>query len=281
MGLMARPSPRMLLLLLFSLALPAAAAYGKGGKKSQFLAAYPMIFKFCLFWWCVFVFAVMGIYILDHLLFRFYGPAKVVWKVDHVFKGSADREAFWRQFVDPSQWSPKHPVLQSADIRMVECSAAEEQKEAQDDAKDDADADKVDPDEGLTRKLRPVGFGPMKPGLGMILRHKADAGARAGSFFCSRECILLEAPDDGPWRMVMRTLEAGPGYPFLANTEQTEVQMLPADKDGSVHCSMRGTAHLTSRFFRWWTKLQSQSVQGALAMLQAVEAEVSAPKKSD
>lgn len=296
----ARMVPRLLLrVLCFLVLILPVLAYGEGKKKSKFLAAYPSVFKFLLFWWCIFVFAVMGVYILDHLLFRYYGPAKVIWDVEHIFKGSGSREDYWRQFADPSTWSPQHPVLQSADVRMVKCCAAdsEEGLQAAADAAaaaaaaagdevaevdEIAEALKADAGEAAeARHLQPVAHGPLGPGLGLILRHKAGTGPREGSFFCSRECTKLEAPEGEPWRMVMRTLEGGAGYPFLPNTEETEIVMMPPAEDGSVHCRMTGMACVTSRGFRWWTNLQPLSRQGAEAMLKAIGEEVENPKKKD
>lgn len=255
--------PRLLIMLILVFVMPVIAAEGK---KSKFLAAYPSVFKFVLFWWCVFVFAVMGVYILDHVLFRLYGPAKVFWDVEHVFTGSASREQYWKQLSDPSSWSTKHPVLQSADVRMMQCAAAEEME-----------ADSAEP----LRHLRPVPLGPLKPGFGLILRYKAGSGPREGSFFCTRECVKLEVAEGEPWRLTMRTMEAGAGYPFLPNTEVSEVEMLPPSEDGSVRCKMTGLAFVTSRAFRWWTKLQPLAQLGAEDMLRSIGEEVTAPKKRD
>eukprot|EP00913_Durusdinium_trenchii_P011265 g10578.t1 len=158
----------VLIVLLSLLQVLGAAAYG-GKKKSKFLEAYPMVFKFLLFWWCVFVFAVMTVYIIDHLMYKRFGPAKVVWKAEHIFKG-ASREELWTYLANPSKWSESdHPVLQTADVSM------------------------------------------------------------AGRVFCVRECSQIEDPSDGPFVLIMRTVEGGLGYPFLENTEISEVEMFPSE----------------------------------------------------
>lgn len=272
----------LVVLLQLVLAVPTAAY--RSGKKSKFLAAYPIVFKFLLFWWCVFVFIVMGVYIIDHLMFRKFGPAKVVWCVEHRFKGgpSGGREAYWAQLADPTTWTMSHPVLQSADIRMVQCSSADKaqpdaQPEAQPEAQPQPGADGAPPE----TQLRPVPLAPLGAGLGLILRHKEGSGPRSGSFFCTRACEQLEAPAEGPWSMVMRTVEVGAGYPFQAGTEATEVTMHPPAEDGSVRCTMSGSAEVNSRIFRWWNSLEPASRLGAVAMFEAIEAEMLAAKKKD
>jgi len=279
-------------LLLVALVAQASAAYGYGSgkKKSKFLEAYPMIFKFFLFWWCVTVFAVMGVYIADHLLFRKFGSAKVVFSVERTFKGGAagGRKGFWEQFADPTKWSPQHPVLQSADIRMVRCAPPE------DVAKDGAtEGDKAEeeekPPEPLiiadeptpSARLQPIDLQPLKAGLGFILRHKDDAGPRAGRFYCTRECTEMEMPKEGPWRFVMRTVEVGVGYPYDPDSEVSEVEMHPAAEDGSVRCVVTGTASARSRLFRWWNSLEPNAVYGATSMLQTIEEELLSSKKKD
>ncbi|CAE7523446.1 unnamed protein product [Symbiodinium natans] len=238
-----------------------------------------MVFKFCLFWWCVFVFAVMAVYIADHLLYRKFGPAKVVWKADHSFKG-ASREEFWAQFTDPSRWSPEHPVLQTADVSMVLCeqSGSQEKSSPEAEAEDVAEdvAEEV-PFANPKRKLEAVQLGPLKPGLGMVLRHKAESES-SGSFFCTRECKQLEEPVEGPFRLVMQTLEAGLGYPFLDDSEISEVEIFPPSEDGTIRCKMTGVAEVTSRIFRWWSGLQKDSQEAAAAFMQSIQNEVAAPK---
>ncbi|CAE8618657.1 unnamed protein product [Polarella glacialis] len=276
-------TPLLLIVLLLSF-VTSADAYG-GKKKSKFMAAYPFLFKFFLFWWCVFVFGVMFVYISDHLMFRKFGPAKVRWSAEHVFKGSASRETYWSQVADPSKWSMQHPILQTADIRMVKCTAPEkkpEKPEKKEETTEEEEEAKVETVEGEPlAKLEPIPMGPLKAGLGMIFRHKADSEVRAGSFFCTRECSELEAPSSGPWRLVMRTVETGAGYPFLANTEVSQVEMWPAAEDGSIRCKLTGSADLTSRVFRWWAGLQSGSMKSAEMYLQSVEELVGASKKKD
>lgn len=48
----------------------------------------------------------------------------------------------------------------------------------------------------------------------------------------------------------MRTVEGGLGYPFLENTEISEVEMFPSE-DGAIRCKMTGAGDVTSRIFRW------------------------------
>mmetsp|Transcript_22212 Transcript_22212/g.62235 ORF Transcript_22212/g.62235 Transcript_22212/m.62235 type:complete len:321 (-) Transcript_22212:77-1039(-) len=299
---------RLLLLacLLASLVSPALAAYGKG-KKSKFMSAYPILFKFVLFWWCVFVFVVMGFYVADNLMWRKFGPAKVAWSVERTFKAAPDggRAAFWAQLVDPTKWSMSHPVLQSADIRMVECTKPEAEKNdtgskdetSKESAGDKAAAEAAEPaepakspnateaDEGLvapSAALRPVELRPLEAGLGFILRHKQSLGGpRAGSFFCARECTKLETPADGTWRMFMRTVEVGNGYPFEPDSEESEVELAPPAEDGSVRCTINGFAAVNSRLFRWWNGLEPNSRAGSEAMLEAIENEVLSAKKNE
>mmetsp|Transcript_43699 Transcript_43699/g.95340 ORF Transcript_43699/g.95340 Transcript_43699/m.95340 type:complete len:324 (-) Transcript_43699:54-1025(-) len=301
------------LALFLALALP-ALAYGEKGKKSKFLAAYPMIFKFCLFWWCVFVFGVMGVYITDHLLFRKFGPAKVKWAIEHTFTGSAARAAYWAQVVDPRQWAESHPVLASASIRMVKIvhppaegsKEAEEVKEAKVKEAKEAKEAKIkaaktekekkeieeEDDEEIEKprmSVTPIPHGLLESGLGLMLRHK-DEGVRKGTLFCTRECKEIATPDEGPWTLVMRTVDVGAGYPFLPDTEESTMEMWPAAKDGSVRCCISGEAAVNSRVFRWWTGLQPASRTGATALLEAIDTEVNgvaagpkedAPKKND
>lgn len=260
--------------LLLQAALPTLAYEGQ--KRAKFLGAYPTIFKFCLFWWCVFVFFIMAIYIADHLMFRKFGPARVNWKAERQLRGTASREEYWAQLADPSKWSSQHVILQSADVSMVNCKSSDASASAPTKSAEDEDEDvdeasvsaEVDPEE----RLQAVELGPLKPGLGMILRHKADSGARAGSFFCTREVTNLEQDaSDGPWLLVMKTVDAGAGYPFLSNTEISEVEMFPAAEDGTIRCKMVGTADVTSRVFRWWTSLQKTSQEAAFAFLESID----------
>ncbi|CAE7603028.1 fbxl-1 [Symbiodinium sp. KB8] len=224
-----------------------------------------MVFKFCLFWWCVFVFAVMAVYIADHLLYRKFGAAKVVWKAEHFFKG-ASREEFWAQFADPSRWSPEHPVFQTADVSMIRCESKELQEEDAAPSQDEA------PFANPRKKCEAVKLGALKVGLGMVLRHKADS-ANAGSFFCTRECTELEEPLEGSFRLVMQTVEAGLGYPFMEDSEISEVEIFPPSADGTIRCKMIGVAEVTSRIFRWWSGLQRDSQEAAIAFLQSIENE--------
>lgn len=277
---------RLRLLLLLASAAPAMAKKSKG---IEILKHYPAMFKFCMFWWCIFVFIVMGGYIIDTLLFRWFGPARVNWKLEHVFRGAADREAYWAQLVDPSQWSKTHPVLQSADLRMVNCAKLLKEVASSAAAEERTDTDKADDDDPYVDKppkvmeasssLESVALGPMRPGLGLVLRHKSGGGDLGGAFYCTRACSRLEKPPDGVWRFGMDTVEAGAGYPFSAGSQRDELEMWPPGEDGSVRCSMSGSAEVGSRFFRWWSGLEGSSRSGALAMLEAIGAEIQAAKK--
>ncbi|CAK9075989.1 unnamed protein product [Durusdinium trenchii] len=217
---------KVLIVLLSLLQVLGAAAYG-GKKKSKFLEAYPMVFKFLLFWWCVFVFAVMTVYIIDHLMYKRFGPAKVVWKAEHIFKG-ASREELWTYLANPSKWSESdHPVLQTADVSMV-CDIKDPPSEKENEEEDLA-AKEEKPFEHPKKVCQSIELGPLKKGHGMILRHKADSGPQAGRVFCVRECSQIEEPSDGPFVLIMRTVEGGLGYPFLENTEISEVEMFPSE----------------------------------------------------
>jgi len=274
-----RLSTCLALSIILVLADSADAAYGSGGKK-KFMAAYPVLFKFFLFWWCVFVFAVMGVYIIDQLMYRKWGGAKVQWSVEHVFQGGVKggRETFWKQFADPSTWSANHPLLRSADIKMATCG---EEGAAAIAAAKEAIAKDPELDDGvLDTKLKYLdSLKPLAEGLGVIMRHKENVGPNPGGFFCTRECIRLDKPKEGPWEMAFQTLEAGPGYPYTAGDETTVIEMHPAAEDGSVRCVMTGSSTVTSRIFRWWSALAPTAKAGAIGMLQAVEEEVLASKK--
>merc|ERR1719188_773127 len=173
-----------------------------------------------------------------------------------------------------------HPVLQSADVRMVKCAellkgangaaAAPAGSADTSEAKEEKEEEEEEPKLlEASPSLEKVSLGPIESGLGLVLRHKDGAGPLSGAFFCTRACSLLEKPEEGAWRFVMDTVEVGAGYPFAAGSEQTELEMWPASEDGSVRCSMSGRASVNSRFFRWWSNLQGSSASGALAMLEA------------
>jgi len=261
------------------------AAYGSG-KKSKFMAAYPTVFKFFLFWWCVFVFMGMGVYIVDHVLLRWKGPAKVAWTAEYKLKGgpSASREVYWAQVADPTKWSPTHPIMSSADIRMVECppdlvpadeALAKKAAESADRPMDE----KGMIDTALTPMDKLV---PLKERFGFIMRHKQDGGGvEAGGLFCTRECSRLAKPKEGPWELAMRTVEVGSGYPYNAGSEQTLVEMYPEAEDGSVRCVMSGQSQVNSRLFRWWSALERNSETGAVALFQAIEEQALSAKKKD
>lgn len=271
-----------MVLLLLSFVLQAAAAEKK---KSKFLAGYPGLMKFLMFWWTILVFIVMGIFIVDHVITQRWGPARADWSVEHVFRSSSERQAYWAQLVDPTAWSPNHPVLQSADVRLVKIEAAPpaDDDQPQEEAKATGSAAAEPQAEAAAPKTRvsPLPLGPLKPGLGLILRHKANSGPREGTFFCTRLCAELETPEDGAWRCVTRTVEAGEGYPLLPGTEETELELWPAAEDGSIRCRMTSRAAVSSRWFRWWTKLLESSQASAKLMLEAIEQEVESGKKKD
>lgn len=274
-----------------------------------------MIFKFCLFWWCVIVFAIMGLYLLDQGMRKKFGPAKVLVSAERLFKegSKGGRRAIWAQLVDPKSWSPDHPVLQSADIRMVRCdtksndklndenekenrandvnkpaAVAEKTDEASksEDATAAKDADETEENESIaspSASLVPVELQPLKPALGFIMRHKVSlCGMKAGPFLCTRECTNLEDKADGDvWRMAMRTVEVGPGYAFLPGTEWSEVELHPPADDGSVRCVLTTSAEVNSRLYRWWNGLQPNSQAGAEGMLEAIETYLLSSKKKD
>lgn len=274
------------MLALVVLVLPAAA---KKEKKSmiQVLPGYPVVMKFFMFWWCVFVFVVMIIFILDHLCTKWRGPARISWSKKFVFDGRASREAYWAQFADPTAWSSTHPILASADVRMMEVTSsdsdapsngASEALAAKDankpvDNAHDRDVEKKEP----TARLRPISFKPFAKGLGLILRHKAGSGPREGLFFCARECTSLETPEGVPWVVHMKTIEEGAGHAFLPGTEEVEVLLHPAADDGTVTCEMTGKAAVNSRISRWWGQLEQLSAEGAELMMQAINDELGQP----
>merc|ERR1712039_15079 len=219
-----------------------------------------------------FVFAVMSVYIIDHLITKKFGNARVDWNVDYTFRGGASRKDYWAQFVDIREWSvERHPVLQSADVRMVKCT------DKIGVAKTSDNADGEEPD----TELKPVDPQVMKPGLGFILRFKAGSGPRAGQFYCTRKCIEMEQPRDGAWRYTTQTVEVGAGYSFDIGSEHVELQMWPPEQDGSIRCEMSGKATTSSRVHRWWSALIPASKAGALAFLETIDAETSRAKKSD
>eukprot|EP00438_Fugacium_kawagutii_P026522 Skav209481 [mRNA] locus=scaffold1892:103551:109875:+ [translate_table: standard] len=122
-------------------------------------------------------------------------------------------------------------------------------------------------------------------GHGMLLRHKADSGPQAGAgmmsnqqhdfccqagrIFCLRECSQIE---DCFVCFICSTAlsQGGLGYPFLENTEISEVEMFPSE-DGTVRCKMTGMGDVTSRIFRWWTGLQKDSQASAVAFLESID----------
>eukprot|EP00927_Polykrikos_kofoidii_P055503 TRINITY_DN49749_c0_g1_i1.p1 TRINITY_DN49749_c0_g1~~TRINITY_DN49749_c0_g1_i1.p1 ORF type:complete len:315 (-),score=45.64 TRINITY_DN49749_c0_g1_i1:131-1075(-) len=275
-------------------------AYGKG--KSKFLAVYPMIFKFCMFWWCAVVFVIMAVFIIDHLFTKFKGPQRVDFVYEHTFRSVAEREAYWAQLADPSTWSPAHPVLQSADVRMVEFGTRDVNPGAagarSSDTNDAAVATTAEVSTDLSMEtdnvsdgssfptntsmtLKPVPLGPLKEGFGMVLRHKKGT-RREGGHFATRKCTKLETPQGNePWRIVMRTVEVGGGYPFVPDTEECTVDMWPLANDGTMKSVVIGRAACSSRLFCWWHSLQQNSELAAQAMLDGIGEEIGHSKKKD
>jgi len=230
---------------------PAANAYGadpKTGKKKKFMEHVPMLFKFGMFWWCAFVFIVMLIYILDALLLKYRGPRALAWSVEHELSAGVDREAFWSQLADPSTWTPSHPVASSADISMVQDV----------------------PEEESYTGLKPVELCPLKEGFGIVLRHKSNAGPRSKELFCQRQCIGLEKPKDGTWKLIMKTTQAGVGYPYVEGSEETVLAL--RQKDGKLCCSMETRCLVESRLRSWWRNLPKQGRCAAVEMFQLLEA---------
>jgi len=246
--------------------------------KRKFMANYPGIFKFFLFWWTIVVFVVMGVYIFDTLLTRWFGPARVDWVVEHRFpKADPGREGYWDQLANPSKWSATHPVLQGADISMVELEP-QENRQALSEEEERLRAGEVQPEPRL--KSTAVDLQAMKPGLGLLLRHKKEGYSPAGSFFCIRECTTLETGGD-VWRLITQTVDVGGGYPFHEGSEVTELQMWPPTEDGTIACKMTSCATVSSRFFRWWTGLLSASISSGVAFCEAIEQEVKTTTKKD
>lgn len=300
----------MQVVLLTLLVVSASAAGSKPKKTDKFLSAYPMLFKFLLFWWCVVVFVIMAGFIADNLCWRYIGSAPVKWSTSYTFDGRASREAYWAQFVDPSAWTPTHPILQSADVRMVKVLSPEDAAVEQssngaapgglDVSKEYSLADPPPPDavaeaklmrdeiqaaNGIrsepSKRMKPTDFGPLKVGLGLVLRHKVSEEQRSGLFFCSRECTLLEVPEEGPWEFEMQTAEVGVGHVFLPGTEEVRIKLWPAEDDGTIKCDMEGSGAVQSRLFRWWYALDRSSAESAQAMLESFNEQQGQAKKAD
>lgn len=290
-----------------TLVVPTSAAYGK---KGNFLAAYPMLFKFLLFWWCVLMSIVMAIFVGDHVLWMWKGPKWVHWYADHVFKGG-EREDYWKQFVDPSTWAWSHPVLMAADVKVVELlpapamekqpTEAENNEDGKEDGKEPASEPtsaemKAQATEELSperkARMKTLKLGPVKEGHAFLLRHKSAVPLpmkhghevdpeTAGKFYCMRECTVAEKPADGAWRFVMRTLDTGLGYPFVPGTEEVEVLLDPPSQDGSIRCEMNCKAAMQSRLSSWWNSVQKNSTAANAQMLAAIAGEVEGAKKQD
>merc|ERR1712224_688177 len=99
-----------------------------------------------------------------------------------------ERETYWKQFVDPSMWSPTHPILNTANVRMVEVTDKT--------AVPLADGVNVNESEfaDISTVVTPIDFQCLKPGLGLVLHHKnADPyGRPAGGFYCMRKCVRAD-----------------------------------------------------------------------------------------
>jgi len=282
-GRTGRAATLLLTLLLLSMA-ETVEAYGGTNpdgtkKKSKFMAVYPSIFKFVLFWWCIIVFSIMSAYIIDNLLFRKFGAAKVQWSVEHVFKAAkGGRETFWAQLADPSIWAPSHPILLSADIKMAKCGEEAAKLIAAAEAAKEKDESEAMPDTSLWTM---DGLKPLAEGIGIIMRHKENFEPNSGGFFCTRECVQLTKPKAEAWEVAFKTIEIGSGYPYAAGAETTMIELHPEAEDGSLRCVMSGSAEVKSRIHRWWTALEAQAKVGAVGMMEAIEQEVHANKKKD
>jgi len=203
--------------------------------------------------------------------------------IERTLQCHADRNAYWAQVADPSAWKPTHPVLQSANVRMVEYLNGEGTS-----GTENVDSNATNSEGGSSsvsarqaaKVSKPIDLGPFKLGRGLVLRHKEGTGF-AGDVFCTRECIELDMPKEGSWRIMMRTTDIGVGYPFLPNTEESVVAMLPAEKDGSIQCILTINAFCSSRFFRWWYGLKKNSIDGAELLLDGIAEEVGRSKKKD
>merc|ERR1712070_736805 len=88
----------------------------------------------------------------------------------------------------------------------------------------------------------------LQPELGLVLRHKENTGVQAGDLFCTRKCTQLETPAEDAWRLVMQTIQVGVGYPYLPDTEESELVMDAPAADGSIRCCMIGSFAVNSRF---------------------------------
>lgn len=260
----------------------------------KILEAYPVIIKFVMFWWCVAVFGIMSVFILDHFVTKLRGPAAISWSTKFVFDGRASREAYWSEFANPGAWSTSHPIVATADVRMVQVSSASDGSTSAPAASSapvasgtdqEAESESLNADDGEppepSERLKPIDMKPLAPGLGMIMRHKSGSGPREGLFFCARECTSLETPEAGPWHIQTRTIEVGAGYPFLVDSEVSDVILQPPGENGSIACEMRGTGAVTSRLWCWWMCLEKVSIEAAEAMMQSINDELGRSKKDD
>jgi len=262
-------------------------AYG-GKKKGKFMAHIPGFIKFLMFWWCVIVTIILLVYIVDRMMYRWKGPALIEWTIDHVFDGKGKREDYWAQFVNPTKWGPTHPILASADVRMVQMTQEKAIKDSgtangekdgkEKKPKDDgrlkvSDKDQAEDEEEFSPGVKPVPLKALDTGFGFMLRHKKGT-PHERMLFCTRECTEMSTPKDGTWRFAMRTIEVGLANFFLAGTEETDLEMLPADEHGKIWCQMHGKAACESRFQRWWLGLRKQSMLGAEGMMDAIAEEV-------
>jgi len=272
-------------LLVFGLMSPGFAER-KWVPKQSFLDDYPKYFAILIFFWCVFVFIGTMVFIFDHGLLKYFGPKHVYWDAVYSFNRAVGHAECWKQFVDPAAWKASHPILQTADVRMVRClppadesfasGVTEPAAETETAAQDGDDG----PEEPTTR-VEPMPLGPFQPGLGLILLHKTDSDG-IGKFYCLRECTVLETPADGPWRCVMRTVEGGAAHLYLPGTEETEIELWPPDQeDSSIHCRFSGRGSIASRVHWWWSGSMRKSVLSAVGFLEALSAHMSDAKKND
>mmetsp|Transcript_49891 Transcript_49891/g.112287 ORF Transcript_49891/g.112287 Transcript_49891/m.112287 type:complete len:288 (-) Transcript_49891:26-889(-) len=248
-------------------------------KKSKFLASMPMIIKFSLFWWCAFCMMVMLGFIVDRLLTRRYGPKRIYWSVERTFAAAKGREVCWAQFADPTRWSEHHPVLASADVTMVKGPATIEAPtedrsmvlgfDISGGADEAASAAKA----AASSRYEEIPLAPLQEGTGIRLWFKQGSGRLEGLLYCTRICTEVSTPADGPWRLCMTTVEAGPGHHCLAGSEILEVEVSLADEAGKVHLAMQGCGDVGSRFRLWWTGLAPQLQAAGEAMITSIIAE--------
>lgn len=247
--------------------------------KSPILSQFGDDARFLLFWWCAVLGVIAFAFLLDHVIHRSYGKTTYKWTVKRKLDAAPGREAYWNQFVDPTKWKSTHPIVCSADMAMVRVS-----REPRTDGA--AAPNRSDDDEFVTTldgvhvseltKLQ-----PLKPSLGIMMRHKKSTERLGGHLYCTRECTKLEkAGNDDSWGMAMRTVQVGTGFHIKVGTETTELELAPAKK-GKITCYMHGEAEATTRFWCWWQGLRRSSIEGAEAYLDAISQEVCGSKKNN